>query len=103
MSQHRAGVDSARGLVSWLGMQRKRPDPFAHNPLRLADKLELVKVPDAPETHEVRKPLRSYLAPKGALGGDAGGPPPKVKKIIERVKEAPSAGDDDDSDLPIAK
>ena len=86
------------------GMQRKRPDPFAHNPLRLADKLELVKVPDAPETHEVRKPLRSYLAPKGALGGDAGGPPPRVKKIIERVKEVPSAdGGEDDSDLPVAK
>ena len=86
------------------GMQRKRPDPFSHNPLRLADKLELVKVPDAPETHEPRKPLRSYLAPKGAGGGDAGGPPPRVKKIIERVKEAPSAdGGEDDSDLPVAK
>lgn len=55
-------------------MRLVRHNPFgsspATNPLMTADALTLVPVPDAiTETHEPRKPRRSYLAPGGGGGG----------------------------------
>jgi len=51
-----------------------RRNPFASgpdtNPLMIADAVQLVPVPSEPiETHEQRKPRRSYLAPSGGGGG----------------------------------
>lgn len=86
-----------------VGSMAKDPkSPFSRNPFNKSDELVLVKIPDAPETHEPRKPLRSYLARNSggdmselaaALGGGR-----KPKKIIERVRDA-SPPDDDDGEF----
>ncbi len=76
--------------------------PFAKNPFSRERELVLVKIPEAPETHEPRKTLRSYLAPRSggdlselaaALGGGR-----KQRKIIERVKDT-SPPDEEDGDF----
>lgn len=72
-------------------MPKAAKSPFAFNPFSHDSELVLVKVPEAPETHEPRKSLRSYLAPRSggdlselaaALGGGR-----RQKKIIERVRD----------------
>jgi hypothetical protein len=68
----------------------RRENPFKKNPLALIEGETPVKVPDAPETHEVRKPARSYLAKPGAAL-DGGSTPAKPRRIIERVREVVSA------------
>jgi hypothetical protein len=75
--------------------------PFSKNPFTAKDP-KLVKVPDAPETHEPPKRLRSYLV--GASLSDSistalspllpGAPRPSRKVEVERVRvveRAPSA------------
>lgn len=42
----------------------KPPNPFATNPLTSLPDLVLCKTPEPVETHEARKPLRSYLGPR---------------------------------------
>lgn len=84
-------------------MTKDAPKPFAKNPFNPRGDVVLVKVPDAPETHEPRKPLRSYLAARG--GGDAGDLSGllgrKPKKIIERVRD-PAPDDDDEGGSDFA-
>ncbi|MFA6132565.1 MAG: hypothetical protein WC869_00960 [Phycisphaerae bacterium] len=83
-------------------MAKDKPSPFRKNPFNKSDELVLVKVPEAPETHEPRKSLRSYLAPRAggdlselaaALGGGR-----RPKKIIEHVRDA-SPPDDNDGEF----
>ena len=77
-----------------------KKNPFSHNPLAPSDKPELVKVPDAPETHEPRKPLRAWL---GKPGADSGAAAPKAKRIIERVREVAAAEQVDEVPLPAPR
>lgn len=56
----------------------KTQNPFLKNPLTGLAALTLMKVPDAPETHEARKPLKQWLAPRVAGGEPM--PPSVVSK-----------------------
>lgn len=85
-------------------MAKDPTTPFRKNPFNKSDELVLLKIPDAPETHEPRKSLRSYLAPRSggdmselaaALGGGR-----RPKKIIERVRDTAPAEDDDGDFTP---
>lgn len=85
-------------------MPTARKTPFTKNPFNADRDLVLVKVPEAPETHEPRKPLRSYLAARGggdmselaaALGGGR-----RPKKIIERVKDTAPPDDEEGDFVP---
>jgi len=78
--------------------------PFVKNPFSREKEPVLVKVPEAPETHEPRKALRSYLAARGggdmselaaALGGGR-----RPKKIIERVKDTAPPDDEEGDFVP---
>jgi hypothetical protein len=79
----------------------KAKNPFASNPFSGLNGTppKLVPVPEAPETHEVRKPMRSYLSQgAGGLSFDGLlGPPGKGPKTITKVKtefrEAPQDED----------
>lgn len=87
-------------------------NPFKTNPFALVEFAPL-PIPPAPETHEPRRPLRSYLAGQG--GSDAiatalspllpGAPRPSRKIEVERIREverpeapseAPAASSADD-------
>jgi len=92
-------------------MNRKRPEPFKANPFTLLPEVKLVAVPNAPETHEPMKPLRSYLT-KGTdalaslLGDLSGGgrkAPKKVeveRRVMVEVPEVASTGDEEAAVLP---
>ena len=60
----------------------QKPNPFTKNPFSQVDAVTLLKMPEAPETHEVRKPMRQYL---GAGGVDMPNPP-KKPRVIEKIK-----------------
>jgi hypothetical protein len=87
-------------------MRPKRPNPFAStrelNPLSMVDAPLLVKVPDAPETHERRKPMRGYLSGTGGpldnLFSLLDGKQPQVPRKIEVVRDAPARASDDGGD-----
>src|SRR5271170_4449886 len=94
-------------MVDAAIMRSKRPNPFAStrelNPLSMVDEPILVKVPDAPETHERRKPMRGYLSGTGGpldnLFSLLDGKQPQVPRKIEVVRNVPAvgeAGGDDD-------
>jgi len=75
-------------------MALKRPNPFARkNPFTVLDAIQLVAIPPAPETHEGRRPLRSYLAAGSSGGGIGDALAPlglKPKRIeVERIKLVP--------------
>ncbi len=87
-------------------MRPKRRNPFAggsQNPFSSVDELQLVKVPDAPETHERRKPMRGYLSGSqgpldnlfGMLDGKQPRPPQKIEVV--RTEKAQAGGEDDDA------
>lgn len=78
-------------------------NPFAAvprpNPFGIPDP-KLVSVPTALETHEQRKPLRSYLAASGGGGlgellGGLGGKPskPRVIEVVRTVPAVPEAAE----------
>lgn len=74
----------------------KRPNPFAKkNPFTTLEAIQLVAIPPAPETHEGRRPLRSYLAAGSGGGGAGDALAPlglKPKRIeVERIKIVPHA------------
>ena len=56
----------------------KQPSPFLKNPLTGLTALTLLKVPEMVETHERRKPLQQWLAPRA--GGVEPMPPAVVSK-----------------------
>lgn len=79
------------------------PNPFAANPFGV-DGFVAAPIPPAPETHEPRRALRSYL---GAQGGGMdlsallpGAPQPTRKVEVEKIREvekaSPAGGDDDE-------
>jgi hypothetical protein len=84
-------------------MHLKTENPFTKNPLTSLDRIELVKPAGSPpETHEARKPLRSYLGSGGGglgelLSGLGGGQRSKPTVVLpgetrpEPTAEAPSA------------
>jgi hypothetical protein len=87
-------------------MKKKATNPFTYNPLSRMDEPVLLKVPDAPETHEPRKPLRTYLAARGG-GGDLSellsaisGRKPKM--VVERVKDTEPPDEEDEFVAPPA-
>ena len=69
-------------------MLMNKPNPFTKNPFTQVEAVQLLKMPEAPETHEVRKPMRQYL---GAGGIDMPSAP-KKPRVIEKVivKEIPA-------------
>lgn len=89
-------------------LRHRRPNPFAGgramNPLSTLDEPTLVKVPEAPETHERRVRPRGYLSGTGGpldnLFGMLDGKQPQAPKKIEvvRTERAPASSDDDDSE-----
>lgn len=86
----------------------KNPNPFSTNPLTHLPELKLVTVPAAPETHEKRQPLRSFLNPSGGSGGlgalldglSGGSRAPKKIEVEKRVvvPAVPSTDPSDDED-----
>lgn len=70
-------------------MHARPSNPFVANPFSSKPEPVLLVIPEAPETHEARKPLRTYLAPAGGgmgmLDGLMGGRPAMPKKI-ERLQ-----------------
>lgn len=78
-----------------------KQNPFSKNPFTTKEKPELLKIPDAPETHEPRKPLRAWLGKPG--GGDDGGRPSKPKKIVQTVREVVTLDPGEDVPMPSTK
>jgi len=64
----------------------KTRSPFNYNPFTLLQEPKLVAVPNAPETHPQRTPLRSYLSRSsdglGSLLDALGGSGKKPKKVV---------------------
>lgn len=90
-------------LTIVASMPRNTKTPFSANPFSDGSEPVLLKIPDAPETHEQRKPLRAYLAPRGggdmselaaALGGGR-----RPRKIIEHVRDARPPEDEGGEDF----
>ena len=80
-------------------------NPFASNPFSRGRELKLQTVPDAPETHEPRKPLRTYLSQggsgislEGLLGSGKSRKPVVQEKVVYR--EAPQDDEDGDDSAP---
>lgn len=79
-------------------MAFNRTSPFTRKRVFGVEDPKLVKVPPAPETHEPRRPRRSYLAPNDlgdqlarALSGSMPNIPPAPRKIeVERIKRVPT-------------
>ena len=81
-------------------------NPFSgtsdNNPFTALPNLQLVTVPNAPETHERRAPRRNYLAGPGGGGDDllaalAGRKGRTIERVKTIVKEVPA---DDAKYLP---
>lgn len=79
-------------------------NPFVSNPFSRGRELKLQTVPDAPETHEPRKPPRTYLSQGGggiSLDGLLGSGGKARRPIVQEkvvYREAPQDdGDSDDS------
>lgn len=70
----------------------RQPNPFTTNPLTTLAAVKLVTVPAAPETHEKRVPLRTYLAAPGAIEiGSGVSPSPKRPVAILAALQPASA------------
>lgn len=85
-------------------LRPKRSNPFAggsQNPFSSVDDIRLLKVPDAPETHERRQGRRGYLSasqgPMDNLFGMLDGKTPRAPQKIEVVRNVSEAPDDDAS------
>lgn len=94
-------------MTATQDLRVKRTNPFAggsQNPFSSVDDVRLVKMPDAPETHERRQGRRGYLSASqgpmdnlfGMLDGKTPRNPQKIE-VVRNVSDAPEA-DDGDSD-----
>ena len=99
----RTGAEETTEMAETQKMRPKRQNPFrggSQNPFSMTDDVQLVKVPDAPETHERRQPRRGYLSgsqgPLDNLFGMLDGKQPRPPQKIEVVRTEQAAGHDED-------
>lgn len=82
-------------------MKTTHGNPFRKNPLSSTSEPKLVVIPENVETHEVRKPVRTYLSPGGggiSLDGLLGSPQRQRKplEVIKTVYREPPVDHDSD-------
>lgn len=91
---------TSSGLDYNLSMRTE--NPFSRNPFTSTPAVKLLTVPEAPETHEQQKPMRSYLSAgsgAGILDGLTGSPrrgPRSVERLKVVYRDQPQSGGDDD-------